>query len=84
MGRTYDLIAVNERGVYAICSDECSRKEKDKFIRDALKRIGNRVERVTTEEAVSRHRAYLASLPEFAGLLAPSPPSSTTLSEGGV
>lgn len=69
MAETYDLIAVSERGVYALCSDECSRKEKDKFIRDALKHVGGRVERVTTEEAVNRHRSYLATLPEFAGLL---------------
>jgi hypothetical protein len=81
MAETYDLIAINERGVYAICSDEAGADYVEEFRRDVLA-AGHVLARAPTREACERHRAYLATLPEFAALLDPSPPSSTTLSEG--
>jgi hypothetical protein len=64
---THDIIAINERGVYAICYDEPGDEYVAEFTREALA-AGNRVERVTTKEACERHLAYLKTLPAFAGV----------------
>lgn len=69
---THDLIAINERGVYAICYDMPGDDYAAEFRREALA-AGHRVERVTTKEACERHLAYLTSLPAFRRVF-PSPP----------
>ena len=63
----HDYIAISDRGVVACCSDDGwpGAELWAQVARDA----GYRVERVPVEEAVRRHRAYLATLPEFAGLI---------------
>jgi hypothetical protein len=71
MSETYDIIAISDRGVYAICSEEVSTDHLTEFVRDALAH-GDRIERVTTGEAVRRHREYLSTLDSFKGLLSPS------------
>lgn len=64
---THDIIAINERGVYAICYDAPGDEYVAEFVRDALA-AGSRVERVTTKEACARHREYLSGLPAFRGV----------------
>ena len=63
----HDWIAINDRGVYACMWDDGGNDIPDWI--EAVKARGHRVERVPVEEAVRRHRAYLATLPEFAGLI---------------
>lgn len=67
MTPTHDLIAINERGVYAICYDDGS-PEAGEFAAEARRR-GDRVERVALKEACDRHLAYLSGLPAFRGVL---------------
>ncbi len=67
MSDRYDLAAIHERGVYALCTDDGS-AEARAFVVQAERR-GHRVERLPVEEACRRHRAFLATLPEFAGLI---------------
>lgn len=64
---THDLIAINERGVYAICYDMPGDYYVAEFRREALA-AGHRVERVTTKKACARHMDYLQSLPAFRDL----------------
>ena len=67
MSQRYDYVAVNPEGVYALCED-CPDSGSAKFIADALK-AGHRVDRVTVDEAVRRHKDYLRTLPEFQELV---------------
>lgn len=62
----HDWIAINDRGVYACMWDDGG-NDIPGWI-EAVKARGHRVERVPVGEAVRRHRAYLATLPELAGL----------------
>ncbi|NEU14700.1 hypothetical protein G3T14_21715 [Methylobacterium sp. BTF04] len=71
MTDTYDIIAISDRGVYAICSEDAGEDWVAEFVRDAH-RAGNRTERVTTAEACRRHLAYLGTLDRFQGLI-PTP-----------
>jgi hypothetical protein len=80
VSETHDIIAINERGVYAICSDEAGEAYVEEFRRDVLA-AGHVLARVTTKEACERHLAYLAKLPAFAGLV-PSPVPVTLKEEG--
>lgn len=63
----HDWIAISDRGVIGCCSD-IDNQDVGAWIA-AARRQGYRVERVPLEEAVRRHRAYLATLPEFKGLI---------------
>ena len=67
MAETYDIIAVSDRGVYAICSEDAGPKWLAEFMQDALK-AGDRLERVTTAEACRRHLEYLGTLDRFKGV----------------
>lgn len=67
MSERYDFVAYNEMGAYALCEDDGS-TESVAFVR-RMERRGHRVERLPVEEACRRHRAFLATLPEFAGLI---------------
>lgn len=68
MDERYDFVAFNEKGAYALCEDDGS-ADASAFVR-RIERRGHRVERLPVEEACRRHRAFLATLPEFAGLIA--------------
>lgn len=68
MSEEHDFAAIHERGVYALCTADDSPEAKA-FIAQ-VERYGHRVERLPRDEAVKRHRAFLATLPEFKGLLA--------------
>ncbi|GJD55201.1 hypothetical protein [Methylobacterium dankookense] len=69
MRERYDFAAINERGVYALHSDDGS-ADGLAFVRKARAR-GHWVERLPVEEACERHIAYLqATWPAFAEVFA--------------
>ncbi len=61
-----DYIAISDRGVIGCCSADWPGSAD--WLRE-VRRQGYRVERVPVEEATRRHRAYLATLPEFKELI---------------
>lgn len=78
MTERYDYIAINDRGVYALCQDDPRDPETTTDFIDTAEMRGHRVERVLVAEAVERHRAYIAELPAFAGLISGTPSPRST------
>jgi hypothetical protein len=68
MSEPYDIVAVNDRGVYALISEEASAWEVNDFI-DQAHAKGHTTERLPRGEACDRHKVYLATLPEFRSLI---------------